>query len=224
MIIAINGRVGSGKDTTGAIIRGTSKQTWDIKKFAGKLKQIAGLMLGVPPEKFEDQEYKKTFLPKEWNTTIFNNSSGLVDVSHSDFMEQQMTVREFLQKLGTAAVRNHVHDQAWVNALFADYRKRVVVEGEDKVASDGGYYTSPSYSEYPNWLITDCRFPNEADTVKKKGGLVIRVTRPQGNLTDLHPSETSLDGYSFDYVINNDGPLDTLLPKVKIFLNEFNID
>lgn len=46
----------------------------------------------------------------------------------------------------------------------------------------------------------------------------------QDNLTDLHPSETSLDGYNFDYVINNDGPLDTLLPKVQIFLNKFNID
>ena len=32
---------------------------WEIKKFAGKLKQIASLLTGIPIEKFEDQEFKK---------------------------------------------------------------------------------------------------------------------------------------------------------------------
>lgn len=32
---------------------------WEIKKFAGKLKQIASLLTGISTEKFEDQEFKK---------------------------------------------------------------------------------------------------------------------------------------------------------------------
>jgi hypothetical protein len=35
---------------------------WEIKKFAGKLKQTASLLTGIPVEMFEDQEFKqKTF-------------------------------------------------------------------------------------------------------------------------------------------------------------------
>jgi hypothetical protein len=31
---------------------------------------------------------------------------------------------------------------------------------------------------YPKWILSDCRFPNEAEAVKRRGGLVIRVERP----------------------------------------------
>mgnify|MGYP002478018656 CR=1 FL=1 len=63
MIIGINGKIGAGKDTVGTIIQGlllTNKnQSSDIKKFAGKLKQIASILTGIPVKKFEDQEFKK---------------------------------------------------------------------------------------------------------------------------------------------------------------------
>jgi hypothetical protein len=62
-LIGISGKIGVGKDTIGTIIQGlllTNKnQSSDIKKFAGKLKQTASLLTGVPVEKFEDQEFKK---------------------------------------------------------------------------------------------------------------------------------------------------------------------
>ena len=58
------------------------------------------MMTGIPVEKFEDQEFKKTYLGSEWNN---------------------MQVRVFLQKLGTEAMRDGVHTNAWINALFADF-------------------------------------------------------------------------------------------------------
>ena len=33
---------------------------------------------------------------------------------------------------------------------------------------------------YPNWIITDVRFPNEADAIKGRGGIIIRVNRKHG--------------------------------------------
>ena len=42
-----------------------------------------------------------------------------------------------------------------------------------------------------------------------------------GKMTDLHPSETSLDDYSlFSYTIMNDGTLDDLLNKVRDILGD----
>ena len=64
MIIGINGKIGAGKDTVGTIIQGllltSKKKSFEIKKFAGKMKQIASLLTGIPVVKFEDQEFKET--------------------------------------------------------------------------------------------------------------------------------------------------------------------
>ena len=197
MIIGVSGYSGSGKDLVGTMIqflasRNNAKVSledildfpinhqywleeqsgWEIKKWAGKLKTIASMLTGIPVEKFEDQEFKKTDLGPEWD----------------------MTVRDFLQKLGTDAVRDGLHTNAWVNALIADYT-----------------------NEY-KWFITDTRFPNEAEAIRKKDGILIRVERPGVKPINNHPSETGLDDYTFDHVIKNNGSIEDLLLKVKSIL------
>jgi len=106
-IIGISGRIGSGKDTVGEIIKKlclTNKgPEFEIKKFAGKLKTIASLLTGIPIEKWEDQEFKNLEMPEGWN----------------------MTYRTFLQKLGTEGMRIGVHENVWCNALFSDYSVQV---------------------------------------------------------------------------------------------------
>ena len=200
----------------------TLDKRWEIKKFAGKLKQIASIMTGIPIEKFEDQEFKKTFLGEQWN--YFPKKSE----DWASFGKVQMTVRELLQKLGTEAIRDNLHENAWVNALFADYTSTSAnfKENSSKIES----------LNYPNWIITDTRFPNEAKAIKDKKGIVVRVRRDSvvtgsseiaeriGLLkTYAHPSETSLDTWQFDYVIDNNGTLDELIVKVKNMLTYFEL-
>ena len=78
-------------------------------------------------------------------------------------LQWNMTYREFRQKLGTEGMRVGVHTNIWVNALFADYNP---VTYSDR----GGW-------EYPNWIITDMRFPNELEAVEERKGITIRVVR-----------------------------------------------
>ena len=116
MIIALNGYSGVGKDTVGAIIQYLNYENpqtsiekvcadyseyeylldeqsgWEIRKFAGKLQDIASHLTGIDREKFEDQEFKKTVLDREWWTPC---DEGM----------QPMTVRDLLQKLGTECMR-----------------------------------------------------------------------------------------------------------------------
>lgn len=67
------------------------------------------------------------------------------------------------------------------------------------------------YDEFDYFIIPDCRFPNEADEMKERfNAMAIKVVRPgyQNHLTPeqrLHPSETAMDNYEFDYIINNPG-------------------
>ena len=122
-----------------------------------------------------------------------------------------MTYREFLQKLGTEAMRNGLHTNVWVNALFANYN---AIGYKYK---DCDYKVIQGKWEYPNWIITDMRFPNEMEAVVEKNGITIRVNRPGISLLD-HPSETSLDNAEFDYTIVNDSTIEDLVIKVREIL------
>ena len=229
MIIGINGYSGSGKDTVGTIIQYLNcdnpqssieemcanyseyeywldeQSEWEIRKFAGKLKDIAEHLTGIPIEKFEDQEFKKTNLGPEWD----------VPSKYRDRTPPKpMTVRDFLQKLGTDAMRMGLHDNVWVNALMADYK------GTDL----GDWKGEKVYSEnLPNWIITDVRFPNEAQAIKDKGGIIIRVDRPGVSPINDHPSEIGLDGWKFDYTIANVSDIFDLKESVKNILKHAKI-
>ena len=216
MIIGINGYSNSGKDAVGAIIQYLQcsppiqvsieeicakysdyeelldeQSEWEIRKFAGKLKDIASHLTGIDIEDFEDQEFKKTLLGSEWG----------------------MTVREFLQKLGTDALRTGLHDNVWVNALMADYTPAWTT---DEGAHD-------PVQELPNWIITDVRFPNEAQAIKDKGGIVVRINRPGVEPINNHSSEVGLDHWKFDYKIVNNSDLFELKENVKSILKHIKL-
>lgn len=77
----------------------------------------------------------------------------------------------------------------------------------------------------PNWIITDVRFPNEAEAIKKRSGIIIRVNRPGMPEGDNHPSETSLDDYKgFDWVFSNNSNLKDLILKTKTILDHYGIN
>jgi len=204
MIISITGKIGSGKDTVAQIIQECNPyHKWEIQKWAGKLKTIAEIVSGIPKEKFEDQDFKYTNLPECWDRQV---QSGRYKTT------QPMSVREFLQLLGTEAMRSGLHENVWVNALMADYKSTHYLIGalETELLEESAVY--------PNWIITDTRFPNELDAVRDQKGITIKVHRP-GRKTDekqaQHASEVALDHVTdWDYVISNDGDLSDLRGKV----------
>lgn len=101
--------------------------------------------------------------------------------------------RRLLQVHGDA-VRRHIGPTVWVDALISKVHWHLA-EGKPVV-------------------ISDVRFPNEADRIKDLGGIVVRVNRPGTadgtGSNDLHISETALDDYEFDQVIDNNRSTDSL--------------
>jgi hypothetical protein len=249
-IIGISGYAGSGKDTVGRIIQylqcasvgnltleeilknvddhnwWLSEQSgWEIKKWAGKLKTIASILTGIEEKNFEDQEFKKTNLGSEWNVLKMKpgkRQDGIFP-KKVDMESVPMTVRDFLQKLGTDALRNGLHSNVWVNALMSDYHPT-----PDKTMDESfkeQFLTGRSQIHYalPNWIITDTRFLNEAQAIKEKGGIMIRVDRPGVIAVNDHPSETELDNYNFDYKILNGSDLVSLMFTVHNILKKEKI-
>lgn len=105
-------------------------------------------------------------------------------------------VRALLQRIGTEGGRNVLGENVWVDATLS---------GVDPHAD--------------SWVITDVRFPNEAAAIKGRGGLVWRVERVGTEPVNAHPSETALDDYPFDALIENNGTLEDLHSRVDEFLN-----
>lgn len=106
------------------------------------------------------------------------------DRGKEDFEE----FRGILQRMGTEVGRNILGSNIWVDLTLNKMR-----------------------SSENNWVITDCRFPNEALGVKEiSAAQVWRVERKGVRAANDHISEHSLDGFEFDQIIYNDGTLEDL--------------
>jgi len=114
--------------------------------------------------------------------------------------------REFLQKFGTEIGRETLPSlipgmrDVWVRLLEMKLLKH----------------------QHQLIVVSDVRFPNEADIVKKHGGLIVSVERfvenihpPETRTQTLHSSESNSQHITPDYTIVNNGTLDEL------FKNDF---
>ena len=108
-------------------------------------------------------------------------------------------IRGLLQRLGTEAGRETMWDSIWIDAAFAG------LPDDAKV------------------VVTDCRFPNEAEAILSRGGKVWRVKRAGVGPANSHPSETSLDTHPFDVVLYNDGSLEDYHDQIRRTYNACRI-
>lgn len=133
-----------------------------------------------------------------------------------------LTPRWVLQYFGTDVCRKAFHDDIWIASL------------ENKLAKMGD-----------NVVISDCRFPNELNSLKRLGATTIRVERgekpnwyldalivsmgeqhPMYNVAmtflkekGIHASEYSSVGLEYDYTVKNDGTLEDLYNRVDSIVN-----
>lgn len=182
---------------------------YQIKKFASKVKDIASLMTGIPRHRMEDQDVKNktlgdltgdpwiryrcrveemfetsievetTYLDPLFKTEeeaeeyLDNYYRPAYQVIKEEVIKEDLTLRNLLQFIGTDAFRETIHPDCWVKALFADY------------------------NIYDKWIISDTRFPNEADRIKSEGGLLIHIDRPlELRFPELHEQYKKVGQYS----------------------------
>ena len=124
-----------------------------------------------------------------------------------------LTPRWVLQYWGTEVCRRSFHDDIWIASL------------ENKLRNSKD-----------NIVISDCRFPNEIEAIKKANGIIVWVQRGmlpewyddavsanQGNniginamkLRKIHASEWAWLGNEFDHIIDNNGTIDDLFKQAQ---------
>jgi hypothetical protein len=114
-----------------------------------------------------------------------------------------LTPRWVLANLATNVLREYFHPDIWTASV-----ERKIIASEQGV------------------VITDCRFTNELDAIKRIGGVTVRVYRGQDppwvelaktdmgefrrQYPQVHESEYSALGYNYDYHLDNNSTLEHL--------------
>ena len=184
-IIILSGKKQSGKSS--ASFRLANDHSFAQIAYADQLKEFSVQLLHqmdcvVSYEHFEKEELKNEFIydieGKKFLFTTKNRNSV------------PMTYRQFIQRVGTEAIRDNIHDGVWIIPV-----KKFIREA----------FTNPS-QRYRGVVISDARFLNEIEDIKKYCKVfgdraevtTVEIIRPNVKHTDQHSSETSLKNYKFD--------------------------
>ena len=101
--------------------------------------------------------------------------------------------RELMQSMGTDWGRHQVHPELWL--LLAEKNLEFLGQTNDNARG---------------FVISDLRFENEADFVRKRGGMVIHLLRPDAAEVNPHISETGIGIQDNDLVLHNNGAIEDL--------------
>lgn len=152
---------------------------------------------------------------REWRDQVDPWWAERLDIRH-------LTPRWVLQQWGTEVGRRAFHDDIWIASI----------ENKLRTAKD-------------DIVISDCRFPNELKSIKRLGGITIRVSRgdnppwhdaaltyskgfyaqdyPEAmkilESSNVHASEYSSVGLEYDHHIENNGTIDELHRKIDSIVN-----
>lgn len=114
----------------------------------------------------------------------------------------KVSARVFLQRVGTELFRNQF------GIIFPEWSGSVWID-----------IMSTKLDSSKNSVICDVRFVDEAEFIKKSGGILIKLER-QTEFNYNHKSETELNTIACDHIIVNDSSVENLYKKIdKIILN-----
>jgi len=240
-IIAISGKYGVGKDTAIDIITKEVEDNISVEhhKFANTLKHLTAELSNTSVDDNFSEKGKAKMIPDPvctfeqfiaklnvviikhiphkisygYKTKLVTIAKKIVksDPNHPGMVTFGYTIGRLQQVVGTVFREDIVYD-LWIAIVMES------IQRDDELATIADNDTLKSNPRKIH-IISDCRFKNEANEVKRRGGMVIRLNRKvdvQDGRDPTHISECDLDDYQeFDAIIDNDGTLEELRQKLK---------
>lgn len=193
-IIGLTAKKGSGKDTFADYL--VKNHGYVKLSFAQYIKESAKVLFQWTDEHFEQD--KKEIKDEYWN----------------------ISPREFLQQFGTYFLRNFLHILNCEELKIYNDTK-IVLSGKKKFTfhiKRLNLHITELYkinSVNNKIVISDIRFEDEYEYVKKLGGTIIKIERPniKDNIYSQHESESFFDKLQEDHLIKN-------ISSLEIFYNE----
>ena len=164
--------------------------------FASTLKEIVSVLFSWPRDLLEGI----TETSRVWRETTDDFWSEKTGIAN-------FTPRKALQIIGTDLFRIHFYNDIWANIV--ENKINIILKNNSNA----------------NIVVTDCRFSNEINIIKKfPNSHIITIVRNSNNhLHSLsHSSEAEWVNYNFDDVLQNDNSIDELKINLKnILQNKF---
>lgn len=223
MLIGIVGNKGVGKSLFATYLQDAMKakgHSIHRTAFADPIKKIVNVLTHYSLVELEDEQVKSSVLPayfnrkmepedwlvafhwKEWVQWVQDNPDHDLDDIRQYALDMgwnpegsPTTVRQLLQIIGTEMFRDHINQDIWTELALMTYDDEEVC------------------------IVTDVRFPNEAEAIKARGGKLIKIEREHSNKNDQHLSEMLVDLIPTDFIILNNGSLGQLNSKAKDLAN-----
>ena len=220
--------------------------SFEIKKFAEPLKQMVCILLGCYMSNLEDQEFKNKELDENWWYYQGDNKLHPYNTPYKANKKNpliKLTPRMLLQRIGTDLFREQLHPDCWVNSLMSNYKQYTAMQ----YMSDTEFYPNwiiddcrfvnemEAIKKHKNISIRINRYEHLRNSVAFT--IKAAATGINNNITPIpislklfnivkeseHPSETALDDYEFDYIIDNNKSLDYLFNELKRIFKKENL-
>jgi len=197
-IIGLTAKKGSGKDTFADYL--VENHGYVKLSFAQYIKESAKVLFQWTDEHFEQD--KKEIKDEYWN----------------------ISPREFLQQFGTDFLRCQDILNSEELKIYND--TKIVLSGKKKFTfhiKRLNLHITELYkfnSINNKIVISDIRFEDEYEYVKKLGGTIIKIERSniKDNIYSQHESETFFDKFKEDYLIENIFSLDSFYNEIEHLL------
>jgi len=204
MLLSFSGERLVGKDTAAEVL--INEFGFKRKALADPLKEICSEVFCIDLKYFHDQELKEKPFKKPLQVTkghlkrLLDYCAQYEDVSGRAYVQvlntccvQLETPRKILQYIGSDVIRQYISSSFWLDLAMK---------------------TLPFNDS--NVVVTDSRFANERDSLKKCGGQLCLIQRPMDKPKDVHLSENDLGTLNdYHHVINNNKSLEEFRSSVK---------
>lgn len=193
MIILVNGLKRSGKDTFAAIMKELIPQA-EVHAFAEPLKEITAKSFGLPLDVIEK---------------LKNDESVKIGFrSPNEKMCTGNSMRNFLQNLGTEAMKPIFGDDVWATLLLKKYLN----------SPKGTIFIVPDFRVIEEYTtLTSTPITANLDKVEL---VTLSISRDVvQNSGDCHVTEQGIKDFVFDWEVDNNGSLDDLRAEAIDFLD-----
>lgn len=235
MIIGVSGKIKSGKNEFYAhlsklmALDGISCGEFS---FAYPLKKMTANLFGIEYDPTKDREFKEDLFVCLNDFQVYNRADIFENPENCCILKDSETIRyvydkhsieEFISDWENGGLREEVNNSIIKADVLISMRIWLQYFGTNVCRSfvDKTWVNSTmrSIDITKNLVCTDVRFPNEANSILKKDGILIRIVRAECNgRRDEHVSETALDNYdSFTHIITNNGTLEEFHKSIEDF-------
>lgn len=235
MLIAINGKINSGKDTVAKMInylyfnKGKNISYTDyldyirynpdvstIIHFADIAKRMLSYMFTIPLHYFYERDKKDYtfYCPQTWE---------LINAEEFEKFDCKNNGYKIVNNVNELFNNDEYKHVILIRNLIQEFAEGIkTIFGKNVWANMVSKEAHSIESVLGIVIIADMRFQNEADALEKLNPIFIRIDREENIIISNHISEnaiTNSDWY-YDYIIKNNGTEEELFEKVKIIFKQ----